>query len=277
MIKQIIYLCSIAIAMNSCNALYTTPAAPHTFLEKKEGLAINGGLGTNVNTNFVQVGASQAVTSELTLNASTTLSYMGNNKVQGNPFAVNSAYINQFAINAGLNTRKVSTVPFQLWFGVHGGGSGNTQPMWKTEPSTTSDVKPSLADTFTKFQRACGNYIGFRFGFSHYLYTNYDGDLATKALRKTKFDIIGTGTYTPISYNFSNGTTVTKANNVLIGYGANMRVYQNKWMLNFNLDNMITAKQLTDEILGNKSPKAELTDIPVSIPTLGFSYFINRK
>jgi hypothetical protein len=274
--KQVILFAAIAVLGCSCASLYTTPASPTVFLEQKDGAAVQAGIGTNLATNFVSASVTKAVTSEVCLNASATLGLMGNYLAAGNPY-VGSKKLAAFAFNAGWNTRRVTVYPIQLWFGINGGASGDSYNLVSFENSFTRDVTINQTDTFFRMQKVTGTYFGTRLALNHILLSNYENDFKLRARKKVRFDIVGTASINTVRYNYSNSDSIKTARNVLVGYATTIRVYKDAWILGLHLDNFVSAKNVTDDLVGNKNPMPLFDQVPLSIPTLSYTFFFGRN
>jgi hypothetical protein len=273
--KKIILLAIIAIYASSCASLYTTPAAPTVFLEQRDGIAIQTGIGTNLATNFASVSATKAVTSEVCLNASGSYGFMGNYFVDQNPYK-SSKKLGAYAINAGWNTRKVTIYPMQLWIGINGGSSSDSYSLAYWEKNTSKDVTINPLDSFYRLEKLSGSYFSTRIALNHVIISNYENDIKIRERKKVKFDIIGTASYNNIRYNYANGDSIKSARNSILGYATSIRVYKKNWILGLHLDNIVSAKGLFDELLNKNLKSAEFTQIPFSIPSISYTFFIGQ-
>jgi hypothetical protein len=261
--------------LQSCASLYNPPAMPHSFLEKKDGTALDIGAGTNYATNYVNVNATKAVSDAVSLNVGATTSFMGNYHEPNNPFN-NSKNFNQLAVNVGWNTTAKTQFPFMLWAGLNTGQFSDAYAVAPFFNPLTGDFLPKIGDSSLKFERAQGSYIGTRFGIGTYIVTNYGINANRKARTKLKFDIISTATLTPVRFNFSSGNTKA-ANTTLVGLNNNLRLYNNKRMLAINFDINASAKQLMDDLVGNKNPLPEMEFVPQVYPSISYTWFLKKK
>jgi hypothetical protein len=280
MIKQILIACITLTIFNSCASLYNTTTAPTPFLEQKDGVALQGGIGTNVSTNFASASITKAISKDVCLNLNGSIGFMGNYQSPNNPYK-GSKKMNSLAVNYGWNTRRITKYPIQIWVGLQSGVGNDSYflPYWLD--SKTKDVTVLTTDTagnpITKFEKAQGSFIGGRIGLTHVLLSNYENDEAKKNSKRTKFDIIGTLNYNPIKYTYKNTANNLIENNALIGYNAAIRVYQNRWILTLNLDNNASAKYLKDQITNTKNPRPIFDAIPMSIPTISYTMLLGKQ
>jgi hypothetical protein len=277
--KQILIAAIAVIGFSSCASLYNTPTVPTPFLEQKDGLAVQGGIGSNIATNFASFGITKAVSKDVSLNINGSIGLRGNYETEGNPYTA-AKKMNSLAVNYGWNTRRVTNFPIQFWVGLQSGTAGDSYLVAPWETLKTKDVvsfKDTAGNIIKSFESANGSFVGGRIGLTHVLLSNYDNDMVKKASKKVKFDIIGSLNYTPIVFTYKNTANNLKENNALLGYNTAIRVYQNNWILTFNLDNNATAKRLRDEIANISNPRPLFSAVPTTIPTLSYTMFFGKK
>jgi hypothetical protein len=275
-IQLLFALLGITTLFSNCASLYTTPQAPTPFLQKRDGTAVQAAVGTNAAANFVSLGATKSISETVCINGSGTMSFSGNDLVRGNPYS-GAKKVNQLAFNIGYNTKNITGYQMQIWAGMHAGKAGDSYPQRLSILSYTKDVQNSTVDSGLKFQKVMGNYVGTRLGITTLILSNYDGNFTKRARKKLVFDIVGTATYTPITFRTSNSTTVPTLKSTLLGYNTAIRCYKKNWILTLNLDNSLSGYSLKNEIFGVKNPSKELEEIPLVIPTLSYTLLFGKK
>ncbi len=266
-----------ALLASSCASIYNPPSTPTPFLEKTDGIAVQASACTNLATNYINAGFTQAVTTNTSVNISGGLGLMGNYKTAGNPFS-GSKKFNQLAVNVGFNTRKITRYPIQVWAGLHFGSSSDSYSLvpWDTF-GFTGVTKPSTLDATRNFEHIYGNYIGTRFAISNVILTNYDANPKLKMKRKVKFDVVGTATFSPLQFKFKDGITNKEGKNALIGYNANARIYNEKRIFSLHLDFNGSLQQLFNETGSIVNPVKTMDLIPVVYPSISYTFFLNKK
>ncbi len=269
--KQIIIFISAATLLASCASLYNTPVAPTPYVEKEDGIALSGGLGTNISGNFIAVGATKAMTKDICINASTSFNFMGNYITEGNPYK-NSKKQSNLALNIGYNTRSITVYPVQLWFGMQFGNSADSYLLARYEKSMSKNNTINPLDSFTRFESTKGSFIATRLGLTMPLFNNYGGEIKRKLNKKYLIECIGTANFTPISYTVKEPLFTNKYSTVLLGYNVMLRYKKNRRILALNLDNNASIYGLTNEIMRNNTPKPEMAYVPYIIPSLSYTY-----